>query len=113
MPATLTVLVLADRGLWSPTLGAELRCLGWHPLLRIQNHMTCAAAGRDRCRVAALVQPGQAWVGRGRLGSPQRARPTVTVVVVWTLDQKAPWAVVTDLGDFQERIYHNAIGNRL
>lgn len=97
VPATMTVLVLADRGLWSPTLWAELRRLGWHPLLRIQNHMTFAAPGRDRCRVEALVQRGQAWVGRGRLGSPKRARPTVTLVVVWTPDQEAPWAVVTDL----------------
>jgi len=28
VPATMTVLVLADRGLWSPTLWAELRRLG-------------------------------------------------------------------------------------
>lgn len=97
VPATMTVLVLADRGLWSPTLWAELRRLGWHPLLRIQNHMTFAAPGRDRCRVEALVQRGQAWVGRGRLGTPKRARPSVTLVVVWTPDQEAPWAVVTDL----------------
>ena len=96
VPATTTVLVLADRGLWSPTLWAELRRLGWHPLLRIQNHMTFAAPGRDRCRVETLVQRGQAWVGRGRLGAPRRARPTVTLVVVWTLEQEAPWAVVTD-----------------
>jgi len=97
VPATMTVLVLADRGLWSPTLWAELRRLGWHPLLRIQNHMTFAAPGRDRCRVESLVQRGQAWVGRGRLGAPKRTRPTVTLVVVWTLEQEAPWAVVTDL----------------
>jgi len=97
VPATMRVLVLADRGLWSPTLWRELRRFQWHPLLRVQNHMTFAASGRDRCPVSALVQPGQAWVGRGRLGSPKRARLSVTLVVVWSADQKAPWAVVTDL----------------
>ena len=97
VPATMTVLVLADRGLWSPTRWVERRHLGWHPLRRIQNPMTFAAPGRDRCRVEALVRQGQAWIGQGRLGTPKQARPTVTLVVVWTLDQEAPWAVVTDL----------------
>jgi hypothetical protein len=63
VPATLTVLVLADRGLGSPTRWADLRRWGWHPLLRLQHPMTLAAPGRDRCRVAALVRPGQAGVG--------------------------------------------------
>jgi len=69
---------------------AGITAVRGHPLVRIQNHMTFAASGRDRCPVAALVRPGQAWVGRGRLGSPKRARLSVTLVVVWTVDQKAP-----------------------
>lgn len=96
VPATMTVLVLADRGLWSQKLWATVRQCGWYPLLRIQNFMTFAASGRDRCPVDALVRPGQAWVGRGRLGSPTRHPLTVTLVVVWTVDQKIPWAVVTN-----------------
>jgi hypothetical protein len=91
------VLVLADRGLWSPRLWAHIRALGWHPLLRVQGHMTIAAAGRERCMAKDLVRPGQAWVGRGRLGSPKRRRLAVTLIAAWTPDQAAPWAVVTDL----------------
>jgi hypothetical protein len=53
--------------------------------------------GRERGAVSALVRPGQAWVGRGRLGSPKHWRPTLTLVVVWTAEQEVPWAVVTDL----------------
>ena len=93
----MAVRVLADRGLGSPTRWADLRRPGWRPRRRMQNPLTVAAPGRDRCRVEALVRPGQAWVGRDRLGAPTRPQPTVTLVVVGTLDQAAPWAVVTDL----------------
>jgi hypothetical protein len=101
VPTGISVLVLADRGLWSPRLWESLRQLGWHPLGRIQNHMTFAASGRDRCPVAGLVKPGQAWVGRGRLGSPKRRRLSVTLIVVWAPEQAVPWAVVTDLAPRQ------------
>src|SRR5690349_15023675 len=34
VPPGWTVLVPADRGLWSPRLWRRIRRLGWHPLLR-------------------------------------------------------------------------------
>jgi Transposase DDE domain len=97
LPACWTVLVLADRGLWSPRLWKRVRDLGWHPLLRIQRRTTVAPDGRERCRAEALVRPGEAWVGRGRLGSPKGRRLGVTLVAVWTPGQEEPWVVATDL----------------
>src|SRR3954452_25329793 len=97
VPPGWTVLVLADRGLWSPRLWRRIRRLGWHPLLRIQRRTTIAADGRERCAAGALVRPGEAWVGRGRLGWPKRRRLTVTLVAAWTTAQEEPWVVVTDL----------------
>jgi hypothetical protein len=97
LPARWTVLVLADRGLWSPRLWKRVRDLGWHPLLRIQRRTTVAPDGRERCRAEALVRPGEAWVGRGRLGSPKSRRLGVTLVAVWMPGQEEPWVVVTDL----------------
>jgi hypothetical protein len=97
IPPAQTVLVLADRGLWSPRLWKRIRDLGWHPLLRIQDTTTFTPAGRDRVRSRHLVQPGQAWVGRGRLGTPKKRQLSVTMIVVWTTDQKQPWVVVTDV----------------
>ena len=97
VPRRWTVLVLADRGRWSPRLWARIRRLGWHPLLRIQARTTIAADGRERCAAGALVRPGEAWVGRGRLGRPKSRRLTVTLIAVWTVGQKEPWIVVTDL----------------
>ncbi len=97
VPAGWTVLVLADRGLWSPRLWKRIRDLGWHPLLRIQAHTTVAPDGRERCAAKHLVRPGEAWIGRGRLGSPKKRRLTVTLIAVWTAMQQEPWVVVTDL----------------
>src|SRR4051812_16109143 len=97
LPACWTVLVLADRGLWSPRLWKRVRDLGWHPLLRIQRRTTVTPDGGERRPAGTLVRPGEAWVGRGRLGWPRSRRLTVTLVAVWTRDQEEPWVVVTDL----------------
>jgi hypothetical protein len=97
IPSTMTVLILADRGLWSPRLWKRIRDLGWHPLLRIQDSTTVTPAGRDRLRSRALVQPGQGWVGRARLGTPKKRQLSVTVIAIWTAEQKDPWIVVSDL----------------
>lgn len=92
-----TVLVLADRGLWSPRLWQGISQLGWHPLLRIQQTTIFAPAdGGQRGPACRLVQKGQAWVGRGALRAHQ-PKLTVTLVAVWTPDQKEPWVLVTNL----------------
>src|SRR4051795_5309390 len=97
VPPGWTVLVLADRGLWSPRLWKRARALGCHPLLRIQRRTTIAPDGRERCPAGALVRPGEARVGRGRLGWAEGRRLTVTLVAAWTTAQEEPWVVVTDL----------------
>ena len=83
--------------MWSPRLWRRVRRLGWHPPLRIQRRTTIIPDGRERCPAGALVRPGEAWVGRGRLGRPKGRRLTVTLVAVWTAAQEEPWVVVTDL----------------
>jgi hypothetical protein len=77
VPSTLTVVVLADRGLWSPRLWQRVRDLGWHPLLRVQNHATFAPDGGARCAARELVRRarvGAAGRGVGRARAPGRAR---------------------------------------
>src|SRR3954449_12844379 len=96
VPPGWTVLVLADRGLWSPRLWKRARAPGCPPLLRIQRRTTVTPDGRERCPAGALVRPGEAWVGRGRLGRPKGQRLTVTLVAAWTTAQEEPWVVVTD-----------------
>jgi len=97
LPPTMTVVVLADRGLWSPRLWKRIRDLGWHPLLRIQHTTTFTPAGRERQAARSLIQPGQGWVGRGKLGTPKQRQLSVTLIAVWTTEQKDPWIVASDL----------------
>lgn len=98
MPKQMTVLVLADRGLWSPRLWKRIRDLGWHPVLRVRQETTFAPAGARRQRADQFVsEPGQAWVGRGVAFKHRHVRRTGTLVVVWSIGQAQPWIVMTDL----------------
>jgi hypothetical protein len=99
VPAGWTVLVLSDRGLWSPRLDARIRQRGWHPLLRLQGGATVRPAGqRRRVRARALVPgPGHAWVGAGVVFRDRAKRRAGTVLVVWDADQAEPWVLLTDL----------------
>ncbi len=90
VPTTWQVLVLAGRGLQSPRVWDGIREPGWHPLLRMQQTTTVAPQGRDRLVSQQLVQPGQAWVGRGKPGSPSVRWLTVTLIVVWAVGQCEP-----------------------
>ena len=101
VPEGWAVLVLADRGLWGPCLWQQIRDLGWHLLLRIQGHTTFAPEGGAPGAARCLVRPGEAWVGRGRLGTPRKRRLAVTLIAVWGQRQKEPWVVVTDLAPAQ------------
>ena len=99
VPPGLTVLVLADRGLWSPRVWGAVRELGWHPLLRLKGTTTFRPAGQRRRRPArALIPgPGHAWVGRGVAFKHAPARRAATLVVLWDRGQAEPWVLLTDL----------------
>jgi hypothetical protein len=98
MPASLDVLVMADRGLWSPRLWKRIRDLGWHPLLRLQNTITCQPVGQGRQPSRKLVPgPGHAWVGKATVFKDRRRQRAGTLIVVWGQDEKEPWVLLTDL----------------
>jgi len=100
VPATMTVLVLADRGLWSPWLWRRIRRLHWHPLLRVQATTTFAPAGQSRQLARELVtEAGTAWVGRGV--AFRHHKLAGTLLVVWAQGQAEPWVVLTDLSPVQ------------
>jgi hypothetical protein len=66
IPSHFQVLVLADRGLWSPRLWKRIRDLGWHPLLRVQEDVLFQPVGQWRRPARQLAPgPGYAWVGQG------------------------------------------------
>lgn len=98
VPATMTVLVMTDRGLWSPRLWRAIRANGWHPLMRIRPDATFAPSGQRRQRAHALVPgAGWCWVGEGVAYKERAKRLAATLLVVWGTGQKTPWLLLTDL----------------
>lgn len=98
VPDDWTVLVLADRGLWSPQLWDATCALGWHPLLRLQRRATFRPTGQRRQRVDRFVPgPGHAWVGAGTAFKDRPDRRAGTLVVVWDEAAAEPWVLLTDL----------------
>jgi hypothetical protein len=98
VPGGWTVLLLADRGLWSPAIWDRVRALGWHPLPRVRPDATFRPLGGKRQRAASLVPgPGHAWVGAGTAFKHRRVRRAGTLVVAWEAGQAEPWLVLTDL----------------
>ena len=92
------VLVLADRGLWSPRLWTEIKRLGFHPVLRVNQTATFRPEAGPRQPARALVPgPGHAWVGRGVAFGDHKVRRAGTMVVFWQEGQSEPWVVLTDL----------------
>lgn len=98
VPADQTVLLLADRGLWSPRLWHAVQRHGWHPLLRIRPDAIFRPTGGQRVPARSLVAgPGHAWVGAGIAFSQAARYQAATLIVVWDHDQAEPWLVLTDL----------------
>ena len=98
VPASVRVLVLTDRGLWSSALWRQIRGLGWSPVMRIRPDATFAPQGQMRRPAKRLVPgPGHAWVGAGTAFKHAHVRRTGTLVVVWEADQAEPWLILTDL----------------
>jgi len=98
VPPTMTVLVLTDRGLWSPRLWRAIRACGWHPLMRVRPDATFAPLGLPRRPARQLLPgPGQAWVGAGTAFKHRDVRRQGTLVMLWDTDQAEPWIVLTDL----------------
>ena len=98
VPTEQSVLVLADRGLWSPALWAAIRAQGWHPLLRIRQEATFRPDGGARARATSVVSgPGQAWVGSGVAYKDASKRVRATLIALWASGHAEPCLVLTDL----------------
>jgi hypothetical protein len=99
VPPPRRVLVLADRGLWSPRLRKQIRTLGWQPLLRLQSATLVQPAGERGFRPACSLapEPGTAWVGRATIFKQRQTQVQATLLVVWDLGQQQVWVLLTDL----------------
>ena len=97
VPRRTRVVVVADRGLQSTALFAEIVALGWHPMIRLTRVGMWRERGAPRwTALAALpLRPGEHYVMRGHVFA---TRPhACTLVAVWRLGFDAPWLLMTDL----------------
>ena len=97
VPPTVTVLVLADRGLWSPRRWRTRRRWGWQPRRRGQEPLPFAPVGQERQAARRWGPgPGPAWVGQGVAFRHAACRQAGSLLVVWAADQAAPWVRRTE-----------------
>ncbi len=99
IPSQLTVIVLADRGLYARWLFCRIRRLGWHPFLRVNAQgafrPACARAGR---RLSTFVpRPGTTWQGTGVAFTGKQRRLSCTLLACWAEGCRDPWLLLTDL----------------
>jgi DDE family transposase len=98
VPQRLRVVVLTDRGLWSPTLYRQIKAQRWHPLMRVQQDVQVWLGRGHRCPAYRLTpQVDTAWIGRAIVHKERVRRLWVTVVVVWEAGHEQPWVLYTDL----------------
>ena len=98
VPRNMRVLVMADRGLWSPRLWQAIKELGWHPLLRLQGDTILQPVGQGRQKAADLLGGrGRAWIGRGTAFRDADRRQNGTLVLVWDEGEKEPLVLLTNL----------------
>ena len=99
VPSDLTVLVMADRGLYAKWLFDQLVTLGWHPLLRINAQgWVQLRETNQRLPLAQLADAcaGKWWHGRAVCFSGKQ-RLVCTLLVLWDAQQRDAWLLVTDL----------------
>ena len=91
------VLVLADRGIGtSPDLMRVVMKLQWHFLFRVtKQSKVILPDGQEVTFHDQVHQPGQTYATTG-LVFKQRGRVPAHVRVLWGLQAKAPWALVTN-----------------
>jgi hypothetical protein len=99
VPASWTVMVLADRGLYARWLYRRSVRLGWHPFLRINTGGTFRPEARNRFQPLRSLapRPGSRWQGRGTAFVSRPCRLDCTLLACWEEGYKDAWFILTDL----------------
>jgi hypothetical protein len=99
IPATMTVIVLADRGLYARWLFVRLRRLGWHPFLRVNAQGTFRPDGaRHFHRLGSFAStPDSRWQGTGTAFQAKPSRLRCTLLAWRKAGCNDVWLILTDL----------------
>jgi hypothetical protein len=101
LPASWQVLVLADRGMYSPRLFRCLLSLHWHPFLRIRAQGFYRPLGSQKWLKLENLQPAaeQAWACQAQVFKNDPGRLTCTLLAFQGEGHAEPWLIVTDLSE--------------
>lgn len=97
VPSHYTVIVLTDRGLYSPKLFRHIRTMGWHPFMRINAYGTFRPTG-EKCFLpiqSFAREPGQCWRVTGI--AFKSSRIPATLLAYWEEGTPEAWFILTDL----------------
>jgi Transposase DDE domain len=93
------VLVLTDRGLYSPALFRAIVGAGWHPLMRIRAQGYYRPAGQSAWIPLANLRPPvnrqETWTGDAFKNA--EGRLACALVAWWTEGHAEPWLLLTDV----------------
>jgi hypothetical protein len=97
VPADWMVLVLTDRGLESPTLFADIKEQGWHPLMRVKKGGKFKPKGWGRFYYFhELVRSvGGSFYAEGAAYAGEQM--ACTLLACWNEGYDEPWLILTDL----------------
>jgi hypothetical protein len=99
VPAGWQVLVLTDRGMYSPNLFHCLQQLHWHPFLRIRAQGFYRQIGRQKWLQLHNLHPknGQARAFSAEVFKNEEGRLDCTLLAYHGAEYAEPWLIVTDL----------------
>ena len=98
VPATMTVIVLADRGRYARWLFVRLRRLGWHPFLRVNAGGTFRHDGAPNFRRLGTFAPGpdERWQGTGTAFQGKQSRRRGPLLAWRKAGCTDVWLILTD-----------------
>jgi len=99
IPATMTIIVLADRGLYARWLFVRIHRLGWHPFLRVNAGGTFRPDGARAFRRLGTFAPGpdDRWQGTGTAFQGKTSRLRCTLLAWRKAGCADVWLLLTDL----------------
>jgi len=104
VPATWTVIVLADRGLYARWLYRQVQQVGWHPFFRINHGGKFRPCGHNSFQLLSTLVPtvDTQWCGHGTCFKTQPL--ACTLLARWDAGHTDPWLIVTDLAPEQAHV---------
>jgi len=99
IPKEYMVIVMTDRGLYSPRLFRLIKKLGWHPFMRINATGTFMGKGNEYFKPISsfAMTPGTHWQSEGIAFKTKDRQLPCTLLAYWEQGEDEAWFIITDL----------------